>query len=289
MPLRLAVIGGREVGELLHQGVVRGERRYAINTPFGQADPIHRVAVGGQTCYLLPRQGDEGPHRSPGAVNYRANIYALKELGAQAVLAWSGPAALVRDLPAGGFVLPDDLIDLTRGRERTFFEKGPRGALRQAPVFCATLTRACEGALARLGLAVTKGGTYVCTEGPRLETAAESRLFAHWGGTLVGMTLCPEVFLARELAMCYAALCYVTGHAEGLGEREFASGSIYRGFTDSGALEAVEDAARRFPAFMKAILQVLSDAPEMDACQHNILTVQEAGGFEDDGRRPRRP
>ena len=332
MAIRLGVIGGRETYELLRQGLVRSERRYAINTPFGQAGTVFRVTAGGSSYYFLPRQGEEDAQLPPSAINYRANVYALKELGVQAILAWSGPAALVPDLPAGRFVLPDDLIDLTHRRDETFFERSRAGLVRQWPVFCPTLRRAGEQALTALGLEATAGGTYVCTEGPRLDTPAEARLFANWGGTLVGMTLCPEVFLARELGMCYAALCYVTGCAEGLvvryssmegchpqgrtpaadglggadtshpqapptasgpleggtliphftsdrapGEREYVSGSIYRGLAAPADLAAVETAVRRFPEVLQALLEALADAPEDDPCRQTLARSREPG------------
>jgi len=269
--IRLGVIGGREAYELLRQGLVQSERRFSMNTPFGQAQTIFQAATNGRSYYFLPRQGAEGPDLAPSGVNYRANVYALRELGVQAVLTWTGPAALVRELPVGRFVLPDDVIDLTRRRGQTFFDAGPGGAIRQAPVFCPELARICKGALAGLGMDVTVGGTYVCTEGPRLETPAEVHLFASWGGTLVGMTLCPEVFLARELGMCYGPLCFVTGHAEGLADRAFVAGSIYRGLADDGSAVPVEDAARRFPEVIGAVLAALADEPDDWPCRAALL------------------
>lgn len=258
MAVRLGVIAGREVYALLREGLVVSERRLAISTPFGEAQPIYRVAAAGQAYYLLPRRGEEGPDLPPSAVNYRANVYALKELGVQAILAWTGPAALTMRLPVGRFVLPDDLIDLTRRRGQTFFEASRLGLLPQTAVLCPELRRVCGKALSELGLEVTAGGTYVCTEGPRLETAAEVRLFASWGGTLVGQTLCPEAFLARELALCYAALCFVTGRAEGLAGRSFVSGALYQGLAEEGDAGPIETAARRFPAIIDAVLNALA-------------------------------
>ena len=271
MAIRLAVIAGPEAYELMRQGLVRGERRYAMNTPFGEAQPVYQAAAAGQTYLFLPRQGDAGSRVAPSAVNYRANVYALKELGAQAILSWTGPAALASHLPVGRLVLPDDLIDLTRGRKHTFFEHSPLGRARQAPVFCPELRRVCEQGLKDLDLEATQGGTYVCTEGPRLETLAEVRLLASWGGTLVGQTLCPEVFLARELAICYAPLCFVTGHAEGLAERRFVSGRLYQGLADEGDPAAVEAAAGRFPQVIEAVLRALATGPDDWPCRRDLL------------------
>ncbi len=281
MSMRLGVIGGRETYELLRQGLVRSERRFAINTPFGQAGTVFRVTAGDSAYFFLPRQGEENDRLPPSAVNYRANVYAMKELGVQGILAWSGATALTRDLPAGGFVLPDDLVDFACRREGTFFEKDRLGIVRQSPVFCPTLRIAAETALKGLGHSATAGGTYVCIDGPRLETPAEARLFASWGSALLGMTLCPEVFLARELGMCYAALCYVTGHAEGLGEREYVSGSLYRGLAAPSDLSSIEAAVRRLPEVMPPLLAALADVPEDDACRQ-ALTRSREPGLDDD-------
>jgi len=271
MTIRLGVIAGPEAYELMRQGLVHSERRYAMNTPFGEAQPVYQAAAAGRSYLFLPRQGDAGSRVAPSAINYRANIYALKELGAEAILAWTGPAALTPDLPAGRFVLPDDLIDLTRGRPSTFFEHSALGFVRQAPVFCPELRRVCTKALGGLDVDVTEDGTYVCTEGPRLETPAEVRLFASWGGSLVGMTVCPEVFLARELAICYAPLCFVTGHAEGLARRQFVAGRLYQGLADDGDAAPVESAAGRFPDIIDAILDALAQESDDWPCPHDLL------------------
>ena len=282
MPVRLGVIAGPEVYELLRQGLLRSERRYAMNTPFGEAQPVYQAVVDERSFLFLPRQGDGGGRVPPSAVNYRANIYALKELGAQVILAWSGPAALAPQLSPGTFVLPEDLIDLTRHRSTTFFERSARGLLPQGPVFCPELRETCRRALDRLGVEVVSGGTYVCTEGPRLETPVEVRLFASWGGTLVGMTLCPEVFLARELGIPYAPLCCVTGHAAGLAGRRFVAGRFYRGLADGGDAAPIEAALDRFPEIVGSLLEILEAEPGDWPPVRRLLAERDPALFESD-------
>lgn len=271
MPMRLGVIGDHETWELLRQGLLQSERRLAINTPFGEAQAVYLVASSKGSYYFLPRRGEEGSRFAPSAINYRANTYALKELGVQAIVAWGGAAALSGGLSVGRFALPDDVIDLTRGREATFFQASRRGEIPQVPVFCGELRQILNRALGALGLDAAVGGAYVCTDGPRLETAAEARLYAAWGGTLLGMTLCPEVFLARELAMCYAPVCYVTRHAGDLGQREYVSGALYTGLAGAGKLADVEAAVRRFPELVEAVLAALPVSADAWTCRRDLM------------------
>ena len=149
-------------------------------------------------------------------MNYRAIVWALKELGVRRIVAWSGPGAVSTKLRIGDFALPDDLLDLTHRREKTFFESKGIGILRQSPMFCPQLRKVVSAGLAELGLDAHDGGTYAVTEGPRLETRAEVRMLRAAGASMVGMTLAPEAFLARELEMCYHPVCYITNYAEGV-------------------------------------------------------------------------
>jgi 5'-methylthioadenosine phosphorylase len=138
-------------------------------------------------------------------------------------------------------------VDETRGRAYTFFEGLGIGFLRQNPVFCpelaASLTRTIESKIGHC----RASDIYVCTQGPRLETRAEIRKFASYGGTLVGMTLIPEAFLARELEMCYCPVCYVTNYAEGVVEREYAPGELFEGLLTTQEKTAVDAAVELLP------------------------------------------
>jgi 5'-methylthioadenosine phosphorylase len=196
-------------------------------------------------------------------VNYRANIWALKELGVTRIISWSGPGAIDTGLPIGQFVVPGDLIDETKSRPSSFFEGSGLGFVRQNPVFCATLAGSLADVLNELDLTCQRGGVYVCTEGPRLETPAEVRKFRILGGDMVGMTLVPEVFLARELEMCYAPMCYVTNYAEGIRERPFDPGVLFEGLLDEEERRAVDAAVNQFPLIIEAMA---SRSLDRDAC-----------------------
>ena len=240
-----AVIGGSQAHRLLGSATRLGPAA----TPYGPSQPLYRLG----DVLFLPRHGERGYDVAASFVNYRANIYALREAGATRLLAWSGPGSLEPDWRPGEFVLPDDLIDETRRRESTFFAGTGLGFVRQNPVFCPELRATIAQALAGLGLPVRDGGVYVCTEGPRLETPAEIRKFRSFGANLVGMTLAPEVFLARELEMCYAPLCYITNLAEGMSSRPFRSGELFEGLLDEDGRSAVEAATAKFPEIVSAV------------------------------------
>ena len=197
-------------------------------------------------------------------MNYRANIYAAKSLGVTRIVAWTGPGAISRKVRPGDLVLPDDLLDFTRNRPSTFYEGKGIGFLRQAPVFCATLREALRRAPRREGGERLRfGGTYACTEGPRLETPAEIRFLARAGADLVGMTLCPEAFLARELEICYAPVAYVTNYAEGVRKLPYRRGALFEGMLPPGEAAAVEAAKNAIPGLAIAAARAVS-AEERD-------------------------
>ncbi len=224
------------------------ERR-RVDTPYGLSNPVYRVRNGDVEFLFMSRHGERDYEITAPFVNYRANIYAAKELGAERIIAWTGPGSMRKNLKPGDFVVPDDLIDFTRGRSRTFFEWKGMGFVRQNPVFCPQTSQVLGEVLKEKGLRFHFGGTYICTEGPRLETPAEIRMFSRYGD-LVGMTLVPEVFLAKELEMCYAPLCYVTNYAEGMEEKEFRSGILFEGMLSEEEKRRVERAVSLFPEIM---------------------------------------
>lgn len=269
MSTQLAVIGGSQAYVLLQDGVFHGERLGCLDTPFGASQAVWRLDLGGVEVLFMSRHGEKGYTIAAPWVNYRANIWALKELGAEAVISWSGPGALDTKIPIGSFVLPDDVIDETKHRPSSFFEGQGLGFVRQNPVFCPKLRQQIREAFDSLGLECLIGGVYVCTEGPRLETPAEVRKYILLGGQLVGMTICPEVFLARELEMCYAPICYVTNYAEGIRERSFRSGILFEGLLDDDESSAVSRAVSLFPTILE---RVASTESSISSCQcHQLM------------------
>ncbi len=241
----LAVIGGSGADRVIVANQPSLTRLGPTPTPFGLSAPLYRARLGEVRFLFLPRHGESGREVAAPWVNYRANVYALKEQGVSRILAWSGAAALDAALQPGQYVLPTDLIDDTRGRESSFLKGTGLGGLRPQPVFCPELREAAELALDRLRLGYRRQGIYVCTQGPRLETPAEVRRLRSWGAHLVGMTLAPEAFLARELEMCYLPICCVAGIAEGITDRPARAGQALDGLTEQAERDTVEAAAAR--------------------------------------------
>src|SRR5829696_1041646 len=205
----LAIIGGSGVYDL--EGTEPVER-FEIETPFGRpSGPVHKARVRNRDVLFLARHG-VGHVYSPTTVPYCANIFALKELGATHVVSLSSVGSLREEFPPRSLVTPDQIIDRTVGRERSFFESGVVAHVGMADPFCARL-RAATGEAAELaGRPVRRDGTYVCIEGPQFSTRAESNLYRSWGATVIGMTAMPEARLAREAGLCYAMLALVTDY-----------------------------------------------------------------------------
>jgi len=275
--ITFAVIGGSQAHKLIRSGRFPGERLERVETPFGSSGVIYLVKAKGESFYFLPRHGEKSYSIGAPFVNYRANIYALKELGVKRILAWSGPGALSRKYSPGDFVIVDDLLDETKSRETTFLRFRGLGFVRQNPVFCPTLRRIVKEVLEELDADFAYEGTYVATEGPRLETPAEVRKFALLGGDLVGQTVAPEVFLARELEMCYAVLCYVTNYAEGIMGREFKEGILFEGLSTKEEHAQVTKAFKRYPEIILKVAERLTQAKNICHCQQSMLRYKKRG------------
>jgi 5'-methylthioadenosine phosphorylase len=201
----VGVIGGSGVEEVL-----TGTKRYhRVSTSWGPpSGPIEEGEVGGMRVLFLPRHGP-GHSIPPHRINYRANVDALRSLGAEAIVTVSSVGSLREELPPGTFVLPDQFVDFTKGRPTTFYDGGRVYHVSLADPFCPDLTRHAVAAGKDAGTPFVEQKTYVCVEGPRFSTRAESAYFRGFAD-IIGMTLVPEVTLARERALCYACLAMVT-------------------------------------------------------------------------------
>lgn len=207
--VKLAIIGGSGLYDMPD---LKNTQEYALKTPFG--DPSSPIVVGeleGQRIAFLARHGI-GHYIMPGEVNYRANIYALKELGAERVVSISACGSLREDYAPGHIVIPDQLFDNTKNRERTFFGEGLVVHVSVADPFCPDLSAQLETATRKTNTTVHSGGSFITIEGPRFSTKAESNTFRTWGMSLIGMTASPEAFLAREAELCYAVMAHVTDY-----------------------------------------------------------------------------
>lgn len=278
----LAVVGGSGAYDLLAREYAGARNLGPRETPFGPSAPIRELEVEGSPVLFLSRHGETGYQCTARFVNYRANVYALRDLGATRVLAWSGPGAIDPSLQIGQYVVPDDLLDETRHREDTYFTGGSVGFVRQSPVFCPGLRAAALEACEATGAPTRNGATYACTEGPRLETPAEIRKLGIIGGHLVGMTLAPEVFLAKELCMCYAAVCYVTNYAEGLSEKPFVPGVLFEGLLDQDEMARVNAAVA---GFVDIVRGVAASEPGHCHCAHLLDRYKRRGTIGEDWRQ----
>ncbi|MBY9004467.1 MAG: S-methyl-5'-thioadenosine phosphorylase [Candidatus Lokiarchaeota archaeon] len=201
----IAVIGG--TGSNIHlENAVEPQ----IFTPFGSSSS--KITIGdfkGKKIAFIPRHGKDHsipPHN----INYRANIWALKELGVRFVISTSAVGSLNSELSKGTFVLIDQYIDRTKKRVDTFFEGGQVCHISQADPYSEYMRNLFYESGKNLGIKIHNGGTYVCIEGPRFSTRSESHMFRLLGGDIIGMTTYPEVVLAAEKEMCYCCIAMIT-------------------------------------------------------------------------------
>jgi 5'-methylthioadenosine phosphorylase len=181
-----------------------------VRTPWG--DPSDEILTGrlhGVRVAFLPRHG-RGHPTPPSALNYRANIDAMKRIGCTELISLSAVGSLREDLPPGHFVIVDQFIDRTFAREKSFFGTGCVGHVSVAHPVCPRLGDALEAAARQIDLPYRRGGTYLVMEGPQFSTRAESLLYRQWGCHVIGMTNMPEAKLAREAELCYATMAMVT-------------------------------------------------------------------------------
>lgn len=217
-----AVIGGTQLTSLPNMQDVRQE---VVTTPFGApSGPVSIGVCGGREIAFLPRHGN--PHTlAPHKINYRANIWALKQLGVRNIVAIATSGGIHPDFDAGLLVVPDQVIDYTFEREATYFDGTNGEPVRHIDFtepFSQGLRARLMAAAATTGEPVHDGGCYGCFNGPRLETAAEIRRLQRDGCDLVGQTVMPEAALARELDIDYAAICPIVNPAAGLGDNKHA-------------------------------------------------------------------
>jgi 5'-methylthioadenosine phosphorylase len=205
----LAVIGGSGLYSL--PGLT-GADEIAVETPYGPpSDKVVRGTLGATQMLFLPRHG-RGHKIPPSAINYRANICALKKLGATHVISVSAVGSMKESIRPGQLVIVDQFIDLTKRRVSTFFDEGIAAHVAMADPVCPLLAAATAAAAERAGAEVHRGGTYVCIEGPQFSTRAESHLYRSWGVSVIGMTNLPEAKLAREAELPYATIAVATDY-----------------------------------------------------------------------------
>ncbi len=206
---RIAIIGGSGL-----EGILQGSRLVRIGTPYGPAPPITIGKTGNEEVAFLPRHGpkhDLPPHK----VNYRGNLYALKQLGVERIIATNAVGSINPEYTPGDLAIPEDIIDMTKTRQATFFDGTPVTHIDVSQPYCPEIRGALIEASKHAKVTTWTNSVLAATEGPRYETPAEIRMLSTMGGDIVGMTGAPETFLARELQICYSTLCFISNRAAG--------------------------------------------------------------------------
>ena len=274
----IAVIGGSGAYHLLAGQVLGKEKKcLSLDTPYGASAPIHHFISDDLEFLFLSRHGETDYSLTAPFVNYRANIHALKECGVRRIIAWSGPGIINTAFKPGDFVVPHDIIDETRNRATTFFDNTGVGFIRQSQPFCPQIAHTLHDVLHDSGLPHHEQAVYACTEGPRLETPAEIRKLRILGADLVGMTLAPEAFLAREKEICYTPFCYLTNYAEGVKPREFKKGELFEGMQTEEEKKHVDASIQKFPALIRAVFESLKEEERACDCSEALRRYKNKG------------
>jgi 5'-methylthioadenosine phosphorylase len=207
--VKIGVIGGSGLYDIPGLTSVR---TIQVRTPFGEPSSVVKIGeLGGVECAFLARHG-RGHTILPSEINVKANIWAMKWLGVEKLLAVSAVGSLKEELPPLHFVIPDQILDRTKGRPSTFFGNGIVAHVTFDRPFCAGQSKLLAEKARGLNLPMSEGGTYVCMEGPQFSTKAESHFHRSLGASVIGMTAIPEAKLAREAEMCYSMAALVTDY-----------------------------------------------------------------------------
>jgi 5'-methylthioadenosine phosphorylase len=233
-----------------------------VHTPYGApSDAVALATIAGQKVAFLPRHGRD--HRHPAhAVNYRANLWAFKELGVTQILAPCACGSLQAHIHPGDFVILDQFVDRTSGRRDTFFDGPVTHHIGAADPYCPRLAALAVSSAKPLPIQVHSTGTMVVIQGPRFSTRAESSWFTKMGWDVVGMTQYPEAILARELGICYTGIALVTDYDVGV-----------RGQTDRGAV-SIEEVFRVFNANLEHVRALILSMIEQLAAQSSQLPAE---------------
>jgi 5'-methylthioadenosine phosphorylase len=250
----LGIFGGSGFYELLENS-----EEFDVSTPFGvPSDKLMKGILDGKEVVFLPRHG-RGHKIPPHKINYRANLWAMKELGVKRILAPSAVGSLRREITPGTFVICDAYIDRTRGREDTFFHGPEVRHMTSVDPYCAGFRAQALAACKAVGVPTHDGGTVVVINGPRFSTVPESRWFSSLGASVIGMTGYPEVVLANELGICYAAVGLVTDYDAGLHNEA--------GLAASSAQEILATFKKNIENVRKVVLEVVKNYNENDCAR----------------------
>lgn len=252
---RIAIIGGSGLEDLL-----QGSKIVRLETPYGTPPPISVGVIGREEVAFLPRHGpkhDVPPHK----INYKANVYSLKQVGVERIIATNAVGAISTGYNPGDLAIPSDILDMTKSRSGTYFDAAPVTHIDVTEPYCPELCSVLAECCKTTGVAFRAKAILAATEGPRYETPAEIRMLGMLGGDIVGMTGAPEVFLARELEICYSTLCFISNKAAGLQER-------------LSAVEVMNVGKRVMPSMLKVIRAAVEKIPTERMCMCATATHQ---------------
>lgn len=252
---RIAVIGGSGL-----EGLLQGSRTVRLDTPYGPPPPISVGMVGNEEIAFLPRHGpkhDLPPHK----VNFRGNLYGLKTLGVERIIATNAVGSINSEYQPGDLAIPVDIIDMTKSRNSTFFDGPPVTHIDLSQPYCPELRKIMIDASKSMQTRTWPFAVLVATEGPRYETPAEIRMFGSFGGDVVGMTGAPEAFLARELQICYTTLCFISNRAAGQQEK-------------LSATEVMEIGRKMTPQILAILKRTIESTPLTRKCTCSKATSE---------------
>jgi 5'-methylthioadenosine phosphorylase len=238
----LGLIGGSGVYDI--PGVEISDS-VKMTTPYGEPSDVYRIGrFEGSEVAFLPRHGSMH-HIQPHKINYRANIWGFRELGVKRILSIGASGGISSAMEPGSIAAPDQIIDMTSGRYSTFYDEDEVVHIDFTQPFCPDLRKHIVAAAEKAGIRVIWQGTYICVNGPRLETASEIKAFSILGADMVGMTGMPEAVLARELEICFAAISVITNFAAGIsGEK----------LTATEVVESMKGSTEKIKALLTAFL-----------------------------------
>ena len=262
--INIAIIGGTGVYD---PNILENITEQEVNTPYGSV----KFKVGeyaGKKIAFIPRHGSDHSI-PPHLINYRANIWVIKKIGVKNIIATTAVGSLNLAMKPGDFVLVDQFLDFTKNRISTFYDGNGREVvhLDVTEPYCPDLRSFIKTAAMATDIAVHDKGVYVCTDGPRFETPAEIKMFAQFGGDLVGMTNVPEVVLACEAEMCYCTVSMVTNFAAGISPQALTHGEV---------LEAMAQNSKNIQKLIMKAIELINDDNKQCNCDKRLA---EYGGF----------
>jgi 5'-methylthioadenosine phosphorylase len=243
MPL-IGIIGGSGIYDFPELEITDSAK---LTTPYGEPSDVYRIGrVSGREVAFLPRHGSMH-HIQPHRINYRANLWGFRELGAEKIISVGAAGGISENTKPGLLTLPDQIIDVTSGRFSTFYDEDEVIHIDFTEPFCRDLRKYLLTAAERSGVGLLESGVYVCVNGPRLETAAEIRTFSLWGADMVGMTAMPEASLARELEICFAVVSVITNYAAGISDHRL---------TATEVTETMQSSAEKIKVLLKTLFSL---------------------------------